>query len=210
MPSGNYKTLFDQLNLAIQNSLAELGDDSLDPPHNCQYYSTDDFLKQKFKSDKSFSVFHINIHSIDLHIEELRTALQLLDFKFDFLCISESKISHDQPLTKFDISLDGYQAPLSTPTKATKGGVLLYAKTGLNIKPRSDISSKIYKQKEIESIFVELINPKGPNSIIGTIYRHPSMDEKLFNENIFHPSKTSGIRSITKLFILLETLTLTY
>ena len=96
MPSGNYKTLFDQLNLAIQNSLAELGDDSLDPPHNCQYYSTDDFLKQKFKSDKSFSVFHINIHSIDLHIEELRTALQLLDFKFDFICISESMIFHDQ------------------------------------------------------------------------------------------------------------------
>ena len=186
-PKGNQKILFDQLNKAIQNSLTELNnsDDNGDtdaPSLDCQYYSTDDFSKQKFKPEKSFSIFHINIHSIDLHIEELRVALQLLDFKFDFICISESKINYDQPQSKFDISLDGYQAPLSTPTEATKGGVLLYAKIGLNIIPRSDISKTIYKSKEIESIFIEIDNPNESNSILGTLYRHPTMDEKLFNE----------------------------
>ena len=181
------KIIFDQLNKAIQNSLTELNnsDDNGDtdaPSLDCQYYSTDDFRKQKFKPEKSFSIFHINIHSIDLHIEELRVALQLLDFKFDFICISESKINYDQPQSKFDISLDGYQDPLSTPTEATKGGVLLYAKIGLNIIPRSDISKTIYKSKEIESIFIEIDNPNESNSILGTLYRHPTMDEKWFNE----------------------------
>ena len=183
--TGNQKLLFDQLNKAIYNSMPNLDpiDDNTDtPPLNCQYYSTDEFINQKFKSEKSFSVFHLNIHSIALHIEELKTTLQLLDFKFDFICISESKITSDQPQTTVDISLDGYQSPLSTPTESTKGGVLLYAKTGLNVIPRQDISNKIYKSKEIESVFVELLNPSEPNTIIGTIYRHPCMDEKVFND----------------------------
>ena len=186
-PTGNQKIMFDQHNKAIQRNLIELNNsnensDNDAPSLDCQYYSTDEFRKQKFKPNKSFSIFHINIHSIDLHIEELRVALQLIDFKFDFICISESKITHEQPQPKFDISLDGYQAPLSTPTEATKGGVLLYAKKGLNIIPRSDISNIIYKSKQIESIFIEIVNPKETNSILGTIYRHPTMDEKLFNE----------------------------
>ena len=201
--TGNQKILFDQLNKAIQSNLPEL-DPSLDDtditPLNCQYYSTDDFLSKKFKSEKTFSVFHLNIHSIDLHIEELRTSLQLLDFKFDFICISESKISSDQPNTQFDISLDGYQAPISTPTESSKGGVLLYAKIGLNIIPCTDISQKIYKSKEVESVFVEVINPHQPNSIIGTIYRHPCMDEKIFTDKYLNFLKDFREKEHTKNF----------
>ena len=47
---------------------------------------------------------------------------------------------------------------------------------------RTDLSDKIYKSKEIESLFVEVINPKESNSIVGTLYRHPSMEERIFNE----------------------------
>ena len=186
-PSGDQKILFEQLNIAIKSSMIEIESnsdhDSIEAPTlDCRYYNIDEFRKEKFKQEKTFSVFHMNIHSIDLHIEELRTALQLLDFKFDFICISESKILEDQPQTKVDISLNGYQAPLSTPTEATKGGVLLYARIGLNIVPRTDLSDNIYKSKEIESLFVEVINPKESNSIVGTLYRHPSMEERIFTE----------------------------
>ena len=62
------------------------------PPINCNYYDTDEFRKAKFDSSKSFSIFHLNIHSIQKHIEELKTTLQMLNYKFDILAISESKL----------------------------------------------------------------------------------------------------------------------
>ncbi len=61
------------------------------------------------------------------------------------------------------------QDPVGTPTEATKGVVLIYAKNGIDFKP-----------KELESFFIETTNTTGKNAIIGTIYRHPSMDQTTF------------------------------
>ena len=53
---------------------------------------------------------------------------------------------------------------------ATKGGVLLYINENLLFKPKPDLH--IYADKAIESHFVEIINTKGKNSVVGVIYRH--------------------------------------
>ena len=60
------------------------------------------------------------------------------------------------------------------------GGVLIYAKIGINFVPRTDLN--IYKSKELESHFIEVINQNEVNSIIGVIYRHPCMMPKTFND----------------------------
>ena len=39
----------------------------------------------------------------------------------------------------------------------------------------------IYQKFELESTFVEIINPKKSNIIVGTIYSHPKMDVTEFN-----------------------------
>ena len=145
---------------------------------NCNYYSRDEFSKLKLNPDKNFSILHLNIHSIELHIEELRITLDLLDFSFDIICISESKIQENAE-PKSSIDLAGYQPPLSTPTVAKKGGILIYVKNGITFKPRPDLS--FYKAKELESFFIEIINPTSKNTIVGVVYRHPSMNAKLFN-----------------------------
>ena len=46
-------------------------------PINCNYYNIGEFKKAKFDSSKSFSIFHLNIHSIQKHIEELKTNVEL-------------------------------------------------------------------------------------------------------------------------------------
>ena len=175
--------IFDNLNSAIANNSFELDvEDSEEPVPtvDCQYYSMDEFALSKFNPKKNFSILHYNIHSIQLHIEEFCMALQLLDFTFDVICISESKIRKDiEPIV--DISLPGYQTPISMPTEATKGGVLMYVRTGLNFKPRNDL--QIYKPKLLESIFIEIINERDTNDIVGVIYRHPSMSESDFIDN---------------------------
>ena len=151
---------------------------------NCNYYKINEFIEARFESSKSFSIFHINIHSIQLHFEELKLLLQLMDFKFDILAISESKLEKGvKPV--IDITLDNYHDPISTPSEATKGGVLIYVSKDLNFRPRNDLN--IYSPKEIESSFIEIINKKKANSIVGTIYRHPSMCGDEFNEEYLRP-----------------------
>ena len=81
----------------------DLSDDRTDieeerHPIDCKYYSTDQFNEQKFNSIKHFSILHLNIHSLEFHIEELRITLELIHLKFDFICLTESKIRKNTEL----------------------------------------------------------------------------------------------------------------
>ena len=68
----------------------------------------------------------------------------------------------------------------STPTATSCGGAPLYINKDINFKIRNDL--KIYKYKELESVFIEIINRKGKNTIVGCIYRHPCMEVTEFND----------------------------
>ena len=59
---------------------------------------------------------------------------------------------------------------MSTPTESTKGGVLIYVKNGIIVKPQPDLS--VYREKELESLFIEVVNHKESNDIVGVVYRH--------------------------------------
>ena len=61
-----------------------------------------------------------------------------------------------------------------TPTETCAGGTLLYITNRLSYKCRNDLN--IYKKNELESTFIEIVNPKKSNIIVGVIYRHPSME----------------------------------
>ena len=39
----------------------------------------------------------------------------------------------------------------------------------------------MYKSKELESVFIEIINKKGKNTIAGCIYKHPKLATDEFN-----------------------------
>ena len=186
IPTEAQQNMFEQLNEAMNNNSfnfdIEDEDDEMTSLINCNYYSIDEFCSSNFNPSKTFSILHYNIHSVALHMENFRVALQMLDFQFDIICLSESKIIKDfDPVV--DIFLDGYQQPVGTPTESTKGGVLVYVKNGIKFKPRNDLNA--YKAKELESLFIEIINKKESNDIVGVIYRHPCMDEQEFiNEHL--------------------------
>ena len=91
------------------------------PSIDCKYYTTNEFIAQKFDPIKNVSILHLNIHSVEFHIEEFRIVLQLLQFKFDFICLTESKVRKGHE-PKTDISIDGYKYPVGMPTEATKVG----------------------------------------------------------------------------------------
>ena len=88
IPPSHYGHLNDFINQKLSTPSDEDVDDGI-PPINCNYYDIDEFIKAKFNSSKSFSILHLNINSINKHIEELRITLNLLNFKFDIIALSE-------------------------------------------------------------------------------------------------------------------------
>ena len=48
-----------------------------------------------------------------------------------------------------------------------------YIDKNLRYRSRNDLT--LYKSKEIESSFIEIIEPKKKNTIVGCIYKHPNV-----------------------------------
>ena len=58
-----------------------------------------------------------------------------------------------------DINIHNYHNPLSIPSEASKGGLLLYVNKKIpNFKPRPNLNS--YSPKLLETAFIEIINKK--------------------------------------------------
>ena len=68
-----------------------------------------------------------------------------------------------------------------TPTETSADGTLLYIPNHLSYKCRNDRNIDI--KNEQKSTFIEFVNPRKSNIIVGVMYRHPSMDLTDFNCN---------------------------
>ena len=69
----------------------------------------------------------------------------------------------------------------STPTESNAGGTLLYIANQLPYEARTDFS--LNKANQLESTFIEIINSRKSNVIVGCLYKHPNMDASDFNKN---------------------------
>ena len=109
----------------------------------------------------------------------------MLNIKFDAIGISETKIRKDiTPI--YDLKIKGYKH-FSTPTLASKGGVILYIADNHVSKPRKDLDKIEYKDHVLESTFAEIVVPTKKNIVVGCIYRHPSMEVIDFNDGYLSP-----------------------
>ena len=84
--SGSINSFFKGINEFNQNQNSNDGDDVDD-----NYQLTVNILTMKYNNN-DFSLFHLNIASLSKHKKELETILTMLNFKFDVIGISETKI----------------------------------------------------------------------------------------------------------------------
>ena len=160
-------------NLILQNN-----DPNNENTNFCKYYTIDQFCSKKFNNTQNFSIFHLNTHSLQYHKTDLDILLDSLRLEFDIIAISETRLQKGTaPVRNIDIPNYQYE---HTPTEANKGGTLLYISDKLNYKPRKDL--EIYNKKQIESTFVEILNEKGKNIIVGCIYKHHTITQNEFIE----------------------------
>ena len=76
---------------------------------------------------------------------------------------------NSQPLINIDVNNYNIE---STPTELEKEGTFPYISSDLNYKVRNNF--KIFKAKEPESVFVEIIS-KDKKNFVGCIYKHPKI-----------------------------------
>ena len=77
------------------------------------------------------------------------------------MAISETRITKQVPLLN-NLNLNNYSFEF-TPTETSAGGTFLYIANHLSYKCCNDLN--IYKKNELESTFIEIVNPKEQKSI---------------------------------------------
>ena len=116
---------------------------------------------------------HVNIASLNKHIDDLKTTLVRLKHSFDIIGISEHKIQKGTQ-TLNNINIPGYNEFLFEPTETTHGGTGFYIKNNIDYIERQDLNFS--KSSNFETCFIELIFPNRKNLVIGCMYRHPSSE----------------------------------
>ena len=112
------------------------------------------------------------------HIDDLKNFFSEIRIKFDIICISASRIPRKNPQTT-NINLAGYNIE-QTPTESSAGSVLLYISQKFSCQPHKDL--QIYCPKELKTTFIELTIRNKPNFIVGSMYKHPSMQQDKFKQ----------------------------
>ena len=126
LPSFKIQSLIDDLK-RNQNE-----DDSfLSDQIKSTYFTPSEFIENKFCTENC-SVIHINVASLGLHIDELKSLLSTLNHDFDVLTITETKIK-DSSSNLINFEIEGYNN-FFTPTKTNFGGSMIYVKNSYSSK----------------------------------------------------------------------------
>ena len=188
-PSANLGLLVNQFN----NATPENGNDP-EKIASSKYYDIDEMHNFEIPhKNKPLSLFHINACSLSKNFDDLQHLLSCTKNIFDIIAVSETRITKNVSLLN-NLNLNNYYFEF-TSTDTFAGGTLLYIANHLSYECCNDLN--IYKKNELESTFIEIVNPRTSNIIVGVIYRHSSMKLTDFNcnylkkllENIFQEQK---------------------
>ena len=111
---------------------------------------------------RKWYLFHINARSLNKNFDGHQHLLNCTKKSFDIIAISETRITKQASLLN-SLNLYNYSFEF-TPLETSVGGTLLYITNHLSYKCRNDLN--IYKKKELESTFVEIVNPRKSNIIV--------------------------------------------
>ena len=161
LPSYSVQTLLDKITNSAYVESGEINSETV----NSKYYTPNEFIVKRFAKSK-FSILHLNIVSLQAHINELRELIALVNYPFDLIAISETKLKKNCDIL-VNIDIDGSNFE-KTETETFFGGVALYIKKShTKYKVRKELS--LSEKNIAESIFVEIERKNQKNIIAGCI-----------------------------------------
>ena len=126
----------------------------------------------------NLKILHLNIRSLISKQDALRSLLVSLktkQFEPDLILLCETYLR--DAIEKF-VNIPGYRLICKNRKNSKNGGVGILVKDNINYKIREDLSE--FYETEFETCFVEITHTKGKNLVIGSLYRVPGKNEKIF------------------------------
>ena len=96
---------------------------------------------------------------MSFHLDELEHLISKSKNDFQITGISETRLKKTRETTA-NIQLENFNVE-HVPIESTNGGVLLYIRKTINYKLRPDLM--IYEKRELESVFLEIIQKDSKN-----------------------------------------------
>ena len=179
--------------------------------HHCLYYSPDEFNKtlnlnslnkrgaSSIARDNTYlnnylGLLHVNARSLNKNFDSLELLLSSINhFPFSIIGITETWLNSNSPSM---FNLHNYDFIRADRAQGKGGGVGMYVDNQLRVKPRPDIHIQ-----GSEDLFIEILNDKDKNIIVGTIYRPPGNCIDMFSDN-FDEELNKILRENKKIYLM--------
>ena len=122
-----------------------------------KYLTEDDFNASVSTLNTKFSVFHLNIRSLNSHHGELLAYLQTLNHKFDCVCLSEI---WNYNLDFLQNLLPDYTPYFDKVTGSNIGGAAIFVKNTYLVSERKDRKITNSESVKTENIWLEIKNTR--------------------------------------------------
>ena len=109
--------------------------------------------------------------------------LQLLNLKFDCICLSEVWSTN---LNSYQSLLRDYIPFFAQPVDSNVGGVPMFIKNTSKVCEKSELKIPYSSKNNVEDLWAEIVNEIGGKQIVSVIYRHPKGNIKIFTEHLGH------------------------
>ena len=145
---------------------------------NTPYYSINQFLELNIED---FSIFHLNIRSLQKNFESFKLFLSSSKTNFDVICLSETwcddLVSNNSLFHLPDYTL--FEQPRTSGKRG--GGVLIYVSDVISstVRTKFNVSTNY-----TETLFIELSFSNCKNIIVGIVYRPPNGKYDIFKKHL--------------------------
>ena len=142
------------------------------------YYVEHEFNSYTSKLNSKFSLFHLNIRSVNCHHKELIAYLQMLNLKFDCICLSEERSTN---LNSYQSIVRDYIPFCAEPVDSNVGGVAMFIKNTYKVCEKSYLKIPYSSKHKVQDLWVEIVNEIDEKHIVSMIYCHPKSNIKIFH-----------------------------
>ena len=145
-------------------------------PH-FDYYTPHDFhklIKNMSDPQKGFSLLHTNICSLKQNFEKMEYLIKDHEIKFDIVALSETWTPESKSKIFQPNCMKGYHEYVGCNGSSLKSGCGFYINNTLKYLDRKDLDVKYCDDtNEFQGKWIEIINNKSINTVVGVYYRHP-------------------------------------
>ena len=159
--------IFETLKYNMSDNADFLLDDSCDPDVNffnkkfqsldTPYLMPGEFHNFLDNSSDQFSVLHLNIRSIKKNFENFKLFLNLINFTFSVICLSETWWDDLATIEKSLYEIPNYNSTHQARTDRKGSGISIYIHKSLDFTGKPDLS---ISNDDVESPAIEILSDK--------------------------------------------------